>query len=406
MKILKNILIRVLPKEVISFLSYFIALNKYFIKKNKFTIEGNFINYKSKHTFFWYYDKTPFDLKDKNILCIAVDNFKSKICYILLYNLEDKRFKELGTSFTWNTQMWCRLFWFNKEKNLIIYNDYDNGKYISIIKNVNTNFIEKKIDLPVYDISINKDKLFSLDFSRLNTFRKWYGYGIIEDKTKNEKIPKNNGIWMHNINTWERKLILSLEEIVKVNYDSTMKDAYHYINHISCNKYDNDSFIFFHLWQKSWKRYSRAIFYNLKNNSFKVINKGKMVSHYDWESQNKILIYSEENGVNGFHLYDISNWTFKVVWQDVLFEDWHPTYFLGKNKILLDTYPDKDNLQSLYIYNSLNNSINNIVKILHKPYLLEEYRTDLHPRLSNNYKKVCIDTNIDWKRKILLINLN
>ena len=64
----------------------------------------------------------------------------------------------------------------------ILYNDYRNGKYCSVILNINTSS-ERLIDMPVYTLSSDKKTALTLDFSRLHRLRLGYGYANIPEST-------------------------------------------------------------------------------------------------------------------------------------------------------------------------------------------------------------------------------
>lgn len=367
----------------------------------------NEISIKNKNVFFWYYEKQPFNKESNKILCISTNKnislYKNWLeADILIYNIKSKTFEKIWVTKTRNTQMWCRLHWFNEDKNLIIYNDLIKWNYWTVIKNIKENKIVRNLPLAMYDISKNKDYILSLDFSRLETLRPWYWYNNIKDNTKNKKIPENNWIWLYNLNNNKLELLINLKDIIWINYLDNMEGAFHYINHISCNKYDNNSFIFFHLWRNEKWKYSRAISYDLIKKELKIINKWLMVSHYDWKNKDEILIYSKENKKNNFNLYNIRNWKTTIIWNNLLNEDWHQTYYKDKNKILLDTYPNKDSFQKLFIFNSKKNNIRHIWKVLHYPQINDSTRTDLHPRLSPNEKMFCIDSNFNWSRSVIV----
>lgn len=420
MKKIKQIIIKFFWIKIFNFLlkvykniKFIKSLFKYYINKIKLWKYHTFKNFheisiKDRNVFFWYYEKQPFSKDWKNILFISthkdLSNYKNwEKADLMIYDLENKEFKKIWETNTWNTQMWCRLHWFNEDKNQIIYNDLVDWNYWTIIKDIKENKIIKKTSLAMYDISKDKNYILSLDFSRLETLRKGYWYSNIKDNTIWQNIPKNNWIWLYNLNTDKKELIINLEDIVKLDYLENMKDSIHYINHISCNKYDNDSFIFFHLWQNQNWRYSRTIYYNSNSKELKVINKWLFVSHYDWKNENELLIYSQENNKKRFHLYNIKTWKINIIWNDLLKEDWHQTYFKDKNNILLDTYPNKKCFQELFIYDSLKNKKIDIWKILHYPQLDDTYRTDLHPRLSIDEKFFCIDSNPNWLRKMIIL---
>lgn len=69
----------------------------------------------------------------------------------------------------------------------ILYNDFRNGKYCSVILNI-TDKTERIIQMPVYAMSQDKKTALSLDFSRLHRLRPGYGYSNIPETTKGKSV--------------------------------------------------------------------------------------------------------------------------------------------------------------------------------------------------------------------------
>ncbi len=132
--------------------------------------------------------------------------------------------------------------WIDKYK--FIYNVFEDKKYKSKIYNIKSNSF-KIIDFPIYDTY--KDQFaISLNFERLDIGRGDYAYKN-ENTTIDWKDNSNDGLYFIDLEKNEKKLILSLEEIIKFNYKDSMKNAKHKFNHImiSSNRGKSD---FMHRW--------------------------------------------------------------------------------------------------------------------------------------------------------------
>ena len=128
--------------------------------------------------FFGYYDKSPWDITDRYVLCMKANNTwadvspKEKADIILidtsLPTSDKRRVKKIAETRTWNVQQGCMLQWLGPDySSHIIYNDYRNGKYVSVILELSTGK-ESIIDAPVYTVSSDGKTALTLDFSRLN----------------------------------------------------------------------------------------------------------------------------------------------------------------------------------------------------------------------------------------------
>jgi hypothetical protein len=106
-----------------------------------------------RHTFFGYYDKTPFNYNSDKILANSVncENLPIstlnpypplKVGYFEIGN--SSNFIQIGETKTWCWQQGARLMWFPKENGeFIIYNDYIKGKFSSVVYNISSKKVER-----------------------------------------------------------------------------------------------------------------------------------------------------------------------------------------------------------------------------------------------------------------------
>ena len=99
---------------------------------------------KDHEYFFGYYDKSPWDITDRYVLCLRANNTWSDVsprekAEILLIDTEkdensQERVKVIAETNSWNVQQGCMLQWLGPDySSNILYNDCRNGKYISVI---------------------------------------------------------------------------------------------------------------------------------------------------------------------------------------------------------------------------------------------------------------------------------
>ena len=160
--------------------------------------------------FFGYYDKSPWDATDRYMLCIKAKDTYSEVApkteaEIVLFDTYNNSCRILGKTNSWNVQQGCILQWLGPDfSEKIIYNDFRDNHYCSVILNINTS-VEKVLPLPVYSVSHDGRFALSLDFSRLHRLRKGYGYSNLPDTTKDEKCPDKVCIWYIDLWTGELK---------------------------------------------------------------------------------------------------------------------------------------------------------------------------------------------------------
>ena len=168
---------------------------------------------KEHEYFFGYYDKSPWDITDRYMLCLRANNTWSDVspketADILLIdtgkNENDKdRVKKIAETRAWNVQQSCMLQWLGPDySSRVLYNDFRDGKYVSVILTLVT-MEEKVISAPVYSVSADGKFALTLDFSRLYNLRPGYGYYNVPEKTKDVALPDATAIWKVDLETGE-----------------------------------------------------------------------------------------------------------------------------------------------------------------------------------------------------------
>lgn len=353
-----------------------------------------------KHTFFGYYDKIPFNISNSKILAMATNHDETMIspqdAVVGYFDRASGELIEIDTTTTWCWQQGCRLMWW--DENCVIYNKVVDADYGSIVFDIEKKQTIKQYNFPIYDKTSDNKYALSLNFSRLHHFRPGYGYvNFLTDGDK-VKIQENDGVFLCDLNNNTKKLIISLKNIVEKDFDERMIDAYHYINHLKFSP-DNKHFIFYHIWNKNNKRYTRAMFANLEGDILKVFDNNTFLSHYAFKNKDELLIFTKSNQ-NGYHLYNFENEIVKI-FSPNLQEDGHPS-FVSDYLILTDTYPSRFAREQRLIITDKER-----FKVIGKFYAplkyKGEFRCDLHPRLSSDKKFMAIDVPFFDGRKLIVL---
>src|SRR5690625_4028433 len=183
--------------------------------------------------FFGYYDKSPWDATDRYMLCLRAKNTHSSVApkepaEIILFDTQDNNsYKVLGTTHSWNVQQGCMLQWLGPNyTDEIIYNDFRENQFCSVILNIKTNE-ERVIQKPVYSVSTDGKFALTLDFSRLHRLRPGYGYSNLPDETKDEGCPNTPCIWHVDLKSGDAKSLLSYSDFANFEPRSDMENANH-----------------------------------------------------------------------------------------------------------------------------------------------------------------------------------
>lgn len=353
---------------------------------------------KRKSFFFGYHDKKPFNYNNTKIIFHSFSNTKilenqsKKKVFINLIDLNKKKILNLDSTTAWSWQLGANLQW-HPEKDIIFFNKKIKKNYITREININSN-VRKNHNFSIYNISPNRNNYLIADFVKIGKLRKGYGFQV----NTVQKFSSLRKCKLEIVNEKNKKKILYL-------FDETKNKSIIgcYINHQTFSPKQTKIAYFYTILKKNNQRQIHFYYYCLKKKKNFLINvsKSNLISHYCWKNEDEILFTMKiKNKQYSYVLYNIKKNKSKIL-SSILNNDGHPM-FNPKNKDLFvsDTYPNLLGFQKLFIF-SLNKK-----KILWKKFIYSPYkfkgviRCDLHPRWSNDGKKILIDFIDNGNRNI------
>lgn len=370
--------------------------------------------------FFGYYDKSPWDISDRYVLCLKAKNTwkcvapKEKAQILIIDTQNNNKVTIIGETNSWNVQQGCMLQWLGPKFNeKIIYNDFRNGEFCSIIVELFINdkeisvVNERVIPKPVYSVSKDGSFALSLDFSRLHRLRPGYGYSNTQDDTSNEALPDKTCIWYIDLNNCNLKEILRYKDFSEFESREEMQDAVHKVNHIMIND-AGDRFMVLHRWIKGTKKYTRLITCDIDGKNMYNLLDDNMVSHCCWKSNSEILAFANKKNMGmGYYLLEDKSKKYLKYWNEINY-DGHPSYSMDGKNIVFDRYPDRKRIAAIMLSQENNIDANN-VKIIAKVFAPFKYdndtRCDLHPRWNHSGSKICFDSVFEGSRGLYIANL-
>lgn len=360
-------------------------------------------------TFFGYHDKTPFSLGGSKILAMSITASDTKpesectpmkIGYFRKAN--DGEFENTFIPFaettTWCFQQGCMLQWHPLEPDRhVFFNALVDGGYGSKVVDVETGEELRTYPNPIYSLDPTGKLAATLNFSRLGRLRPGYGYPLLPDKTQKLNAPEDEGLFIFDLGTGKKKLLVSLADLAREAGD---KDSQHYINHATFSP-NGKRIVFFHLWahEGAHGRELRVCAVDVETGRWHEIESERTVSHYCWRDAHTLLATTrEKSGKWHYTLYNLVANTRNDL--DLPFDsDGHPMFHpLDKNIIVTDTYPDLRRDQHIFIVN-LDKRERHQVATFYSPFKYRgQVRCDLHPRWDLKRNLISIDCIQNNKR--------
>ncbi len=287
----------------------------------------------------------------------------------------------------------------------VIYNSLVDGKPAAIIRDVHSGKT-RTLGRPIYAVSNDGKQAVTLDFARLHRLRSGYGYASYREEFANDPAPEKLGIWHVDLATGADKQIVSLKQLAAFKPDARFAGAHHWVNHLQFNP-GGTRFVFLHRWRNGEKPWATRIFTAKPDGSdLRLHLDTGMVSHFDWRDDGTILAWvkTPKDG-NKFALIDVATDGLTVVADGVLTLDGHCSYSPDRRWILNDTYPDKNRLQWLMLYDPAKKRRYDLNQFHSPKAFAGPFRCDLHPRWNRDGTQVCFDGCHGPERQVYIVDV-
>lgn len=380
--------------------------------------EGNIIRVSPEadgEYFFGYYDKSPWDITGRYMLCMkAKDTWSEPDPFteaeILVIDTEARTHRIVATTHTWNVQQGCMAQWLGPDfKDKILYNDLREGKYCSVILNIETKE-EIVLPFPIYTVSTDGKTALSLDFSRLHSLRLGYGYAALHEATKGEALPNSTAIWRIDIESRKVEPLLTYKDFAHFEPREEMKEpgSVHKVNHLMLSP-NGKRFMVLYRWFCGQRKYTRLITCNVDGTDMYVLSDDDMVSHCFWKNDEEIIAFERKKDVgNGYFLMRDKTQKYQHLWKQ-LSNDGHPSYCPSDNSlVVIDSYPNRARVADIKLLRDTDPDAKDM-KVIARVFAPFKYdndtRCDLHPRWSRDGKKVCFDSVFEGRRGLYVITI-
>lgn len=372
-------------------------------KRYKFKFDEKFVDYSnvgddSYECFYGYYDRSP--EKGDRILFHEMMPDKKTVRIVVKDALTNQE-TIVGTSKAFNWQMGARALWISDD--ILSYNDFEGGRYVSKWVNVSSGEVIKTIPMPTMDI-YKEEFILSPNFQRLRSVDPHYSYNCLPemDETMFDDYD-HDGIWEYDIERNQMKLLLSISEVLKCKGKLLHESGKHCVNHIMIAP-DGKSFIFIHRYLYDGKKFDRLMCYDFKG--LRCLLDDPVQSHFCWLDSDNIMGYCESKGEIGW--FEANTKSGKVKKLEELTrihpKNGHPTPY--GDWIIVDSYPDLSRMQTIHAYNRKTKEVVLLAELYHDLRHKDYDRCDLHPRFSEDGRTIYIDTIYSGRRELLALNIS
>lgn len=373
--------------------------------------------------FFGYYDKSPWDATMRCMICMRAKDTWSEpdpkgTAEILLIDTEEglkgssgsNGVKVIATTHCWNVQQGCMAQWLGPDfKSRILYNDLRDGKYCSVILDVESGD-ERVLPMPCYTVSPDGKTALSLDFSRLHSLRLGYGYSELPEVTKGVALPDTTAVWKMDIETGEVVDLLKYTDFANFEPRPEMLEAgsVHKVNHLMLSP-NGKRFMVLYRWFCGQRKYTRLVTCNVDGTDMYVLSDDDMVSHCYWKNDDEIIAFERKKEFGpGYYLMKDRTQEWTHIWPQ-LSNDGHPSYCpVDNNLVVFDTYPSRSRIQEVKLgldTDTTGESVRTIAKVFSPFKYDNDTRCDLHPRWRQDGKAVCFDSIFEGRRGLYIVKL-
>lgn len=383
----------------------------------KVKCEGNIVRMspadKEHEYFFGYYDKSSWDASSRYMICMrAKDTWNVPdpldTADILLIDTEDNNsIRKVATTHTWNVQQGCMAQWLGPDfKSRILYNDMREGKYCSVVLNIETGE-ERVLPMPVYTVSADGKTALSLDFSRLHSLRLGYGYAALPEATKDVALPNTTAVWKMDVETGEVTELLKYTDFASFQPRPEMLEvgSVHKVNHLMLSP-NGKRFMVLYRWFCGQRKYTRLVTCNVDGTDMYVLSDDDMVSHCYWKNDEEIIAFERKKEFGpGYYLMKDKTQEWIHLWPH-LSNDGHPSYCPTiSDLVVFDTYPNRARVQEVKVAKDTDSETKTVAKVFAPFRYDNDTRCDLHPRWSRDGKKICFDSTFEGRKGLYVITL-
>jgi len=365
-----------------------------------------------EHLFASYYGINSWDLSERYVTILETDvrnhvPSEKEPATLALVDVQTKELIPLTQTKAWNFQQGCMAHWLGTAADdRIIYNDFREGKFVSVIMDVHTKQEMKVLDYPVSAVSPNGKEAICINFSRLRITREDYGYGGEgQDAREDVQFPEDDGLFLVDLETGQAQLLVSIAQ-AKSLVPEVPSDGLEYFNH---TLFSRDGSKIFWLARAIPERNTTAFTVDRDGENLRrCFPDGWGGSHFDWLDADRLMITAAYDAkVYGHILFTVGQDNYQRLGKGLLDYDGHGTFSPDGQWLVTDTYPGgKLREHKLYLMEMRTQAVMPMGRFVEPPEFNGGWRCDLHPRWSPRGDRIGINSTHSDSRQVYVFELS
>ena len=371
-------------------------------------------NGEKEHLFASYYGINSFSQSERYATVLETD-IKYRLpeetdpATLGLVDLKTNNFIPLTITYAWNFQQGCMAHWLAASPDsLIIYNDFRNGKYVSVIMNVFTKTEIKTIPYPVSAISPNGKEAVSINFSRLRLTRPDYGYGGNgQDPREEIPFPDEDGLFLVDLETGVARLIVSFDQIIDL-VPALQDGSIEWFNHTLFSR-DGSKIFWLSRQIEGNNRITTSFTVNRDGTDLRrCFPDGWGGSHFDWLNDKELMVTANYDGKQYAHvLFTTGLRDYKRLGNGLLDYDGHGTFSPDQKWMVTDTYPSSGmNEQKIYLMDMETELVKSLGRFVEPSEFNGFWRCDIHCRWSPKGDIIGFNSTMSGSRQVYIFRLD
>ena len=365
-------------------------------------------------------------------------NHCSEPIEICLWHPENGQIEAVDTTTAWNYQQGSRLQWLPGHSDIIVFNSIENGRPVSVYRNVATRE-RRVVQAPIYAFSPDGKTSIAPNFTTLAHRWKAYGYPRLEKHPLIED-PDADGLWLVDVASGNQRLFISTGRVAEYLPLPTQDYSKHFLCHATFSP-DGLHIVFLHRYFHPDGGLISRMFVTDRDGKDLTMLAQEKVSHFDWLDEDSILVWARfASGLAQVRSRGLfkspllapfvrAARNFKGRWKQKLLSeayyaisisdpksrrrfgwpnlewDGHPMVARSHHWIVTDYYPSNQ-YAPVFLYNTHSSACLNVHTFQYNPRSLDsDVKCDLHPRWNRSERLIAVDTCESGYRQVRIVDV-